>query len=95
MNINISDARDLAEYADAAARALLSDTYDAIASDDTSDIDIARCISADALESAAFTNNPLFAQTDDFFSMILTYELICAIITTLTNCAYSDICADY
>ena len=93
--MNMNDARDLYEYADAAARELLSFAYDAIASDDTPDTDIARYISADQLESAAFTNSPLFAHDDTFFPMILTYELICAIIMNLTDCSYDDICADY
>jgi hypothetical protein len=84
MNINISDALDLAEYARESALELL----------EYAESDI-RLISADQLESAAFTNNPLFAQTDDFFPMILTYELICAYITNITNRPYSDICADY
>jgi hypothetical protein len=103
MNINMTNALELAEYARSAAIELLDDATTSIMHDNhlhyenlpDSPILYARAISADQLESAAFANSFLDSLFDDFMPMMLIFELICQYIMNITSCSYDDICADY
>ena len=103
MNLNMTHALELAEYARSTAIELLDFALSAYIADnnqtyddtDCTAIDASRYISADQLESAAFANSFLDSIFDDFMPMILIYELICQNIMNITNCIYDDICADY
>lgn len=97
MNLNMTHALELAHYAHDAATELLDDASIALDTQHPFDdpINLARAISADQLESAAFANSILDSLFDDFLPMILIYELICQYIMNLTNCTIDDICADY
>lgn len=87
--MNINELHHLHEYCINAAYDLI-DAQTA----QTDPIAAARDISADQLESAAFTNNAAFGFDSDA-AMIITFETICAIICNITNCSYDDICAEY
>lgn len=94
--ININEMLDLYQYCQIAANELIDDAATYLDTQHPFDdpIALARSISADQLESAAFTNTAAFAHDSDA-AMIITYETICAIIRNLTNCSYDDICAEY
>lgn len=103
MNLNMTHALELAHYARNSAYELIDDALSEIAHQrnthidnlDCTPIDAARAISADQLESAAFANSILDSLFDDFLPMMLIYSLIESYISSITNCAIDDICADY
>lgn len=100
MNINMTHALELAEYARDCAFELLDDAAAALApstipNPDEYDTSTARAISADQLESAAFANSILDSLFDDFLPMMLIFAMIESYISIICECDIDDICADY
>lgn len=103
MNLNMTHALELAEYAhqsaiellDYALASYIADMHQTYHNTDCDAITAARYISADQLESAAFANSILDSLFDDFLPMMLIFSMIESAICSITNCDIADIAAEY